>query len=462
MQARVDIRRRNRTRRGRPEARDGCRQPHGVSFCAGRAASGVASIQLLVILVPVLFLMMGFGIDLGRLYLIRGELNQAAQAAALAAAPQLIGTSAALYRANDIARLTVNDVTGHANRYNFGSIIIGESNGALNSVFEDPAYFTSLSAALIPDAPGDADGTSARHVRVALQAEGPLVFWSLLAAGAQRKTLVASSAVAGISPPLCTACGIDPVAIAAASTDDSTDFGFTRGTRYTFGYQCSGPPTPQGLANGGARIQYLLLDYYNLDNGLLDEGQQLYRTGAQGLLPSTDSTKACATVLSQAYMWGTAAGTTTATPLACNANRPPAAAVDYTCGLYSRFDLGTTPPDTCSTITDVASMALSYEADSDTSDLDDYTAYAGSTRRVITVAIVDTLSPGSAMTVLGFRQFLIEPVTTASGISGVDPSDSNARFIGLYIGNPVPLRQGRVDGCYGQVTTGPGKVVLHQ
>src|SRR5690348_17892366 len=40
--------------------------------------SGAMSIQLLVILVPVLFGMMGFAIDLGRLYLIRAELNQAA------------------------------------------------------------------------------------------------------------------------------------------------------------------------------------------------------------------------------------------------------------------------------------------------------------------------------------------------------------------------------------------------
>ena len=50
-------------------------------------------IQLLVILVPVLFGFMGFAIDLGRLYLIRGELNQAANAMALAAAAQLNGTA---------------------------------------------------------------------------------------------------------------------------------------------------------------------------------------------------------------------------------------------------------------------------------------------------------------------------------------------------------------------------------
>ena len=52
------------------------------------------SLQLLVILVPVIFGLMGFALDLGRLYLIRGELNQAANAMALAAAAQLNGATA--------------------------------------------------------------------------------------------------------------------------------------------------------------------------------------------------------------------------------------------------------------------------------------------------------------------------------------------------------------------------------
>ncbi len=56
------------------------------------------SLQLAVILVPVVFGMMGFALDLGRLYLVRGELNQAAAAAAIAAATQLIGTAASLDR----------------------------------------------------------------------------------------------------------------------------------------------------------------------------------------------------------------------------------------------------------------------------------------------------------------------------------------------------------------------------
>ena len=39
------------------------------------ARKGAVSLQMLVILVPVLFAFMGFAVDLGRLYMVRGELK---------------------------------------------------------------------------------------------------------------------------------------------------------------------------------------------------------------------------------------------------------------------------------------------------------------------------------------------------------------------------------------------------
>ena len=53
---------------------------------------GALTIQFLVIMVPVVLGMMGFAVDLGRMYLVRGELNQAASAMAIAAASKLNGT----------------------------------------------------------------------------------------------------------------------------------------------------------------------------------------------------------------------------------------------------------------------------------------------------------------------------------------------------------------------------------
>ena len=62
------------------------------------------------------------------------------------------------------------------------------------------------------------------------------------------------------------------------------------------------------------------------------------------------------------------------------------------------------------------------------------------------------------MTILGFRQFLVNP---DQGDVNVNPSDTDGRFNALYIRNPMPLKQGRIDGgC--ALTSGPGKVVLHR
>ncbi len=88
-----------------------------------------------------------------------------------------------------------------------------------------------------------------------------------------------------------------------------------------------------------------------------------------------------------------------------------------------------------------------------------YASYTGNSRRLITVPVVDALSSTTAMTVLGFRQFLIQPLDTAGTAN--NPSDVNSRFIAMYGGTVAPVRQGRFDGGCG-ATSGPGKVVLHQ
>jgi len=164
------------------------------------------SLQFVVILVPVVFGLMGFALDLGRLYLIRGELTQAANTAALAAASQLIGTTASLDNASAVATQAIA-----LNKYNFGSLTLGQDAGNLTSTINDPAYFSTVNGALGTDPSGSgADGTTARHVQISVTADAPLLFWSLLSLGSSRKTPIAAQALAGISAPLCTACGIDP------------------------------------------------------------------------------------------------------------------------------------------------------------------------------------------------------------------------------------------------------------
>jgi hypothetical protein len=125
------------------------------------------------------------------------------------------------------------------------------------------------------------------------------------------------------------------------------------------------------------------------------------------------------------------------------------------CGLSTR--VGATAPSSCSIIPDYDTLASIYPPDTDSNQIDDYSSYTGNGRRVITIPIVDVLNPTGNMRVLGFRQFLVEP---SQGQTNINPNDVDARFGAMYIGSVAPVRQGRFDGC--QVSSGPGKVVLHQ
>jgi Flp pilus assembly protein TadG len=418
-----------------------------------RREYGGTSVYVLVILVPVLIGFMGFAVDLGQLYLIRGELKAATDAMALAAAAKLIGTEASIADATAASQLPNNLSNGFANKYNFGSLTLGQdAGGDLTNTVAEPAFFSTYAAAVgTPDASGaSASSAEARHVAIQVTADAPLLFWSFLSLGQSRKTPVIGYAVAGVSAPLCTACAILPIAIAAIDAGDSTDFGLTRGSRYTLGFQCNGPPTPGLLANSVQRIPYLLLNRYD-DTATIfaDESTQAYRIGAQGLPGNVNQALGCMQVNASELVW------TSAPSQACNTNTVPNRVSNVLCGLASRFQSDV--PAACANVAEVDSLAPSYSQDTDLTDLDDYTQYIGNKRRIITIAVVDALNSGGTMTVLGFRQFLVEP---ALGDSTLNVTDPNGRFSALYIGYPVPVQQGSFFGC--SITAGPGKVVLHQ
>jgi hypothetical protein len=115
-------------------------------------------------------------------------------------------------------------------------------------------------------------------------------------------------------------------------------------------------------------------------------------------------------------------------------------------------------------VSDFGTLSAAYTPDTNNleASTDPYSAYAGNGRRIITVPIVATID--GVITILGFRQFLIELLSTGTFF---DPTDSYGRFPALYIGNPAPLQSGWFDGryasaCSSYLTSGPGKVVLVQ
>jgi len=419
-------------------------------------------------MVPVLFAMMGFALDLGRLYLVRGELHQAASAMALAAASQLIGTAASLDNATAAANRMLDDTNQTANKYNFGSLVAGSSAAPLTSTL-NPAFFATYTDATAAAGSG-ADGSTAQFAQINITADAPLLFWSLLPGGESRKTTIAARAVAGVSAPLCTACGIEPLAVAALDAADTVNFGFgdpAAGQLYTFAFECTGNTAIAPLAGTTTVVRYGFLNRYDSTNAL-DESQQLYRAGAGGTTASSAPNPTGSTVPLACVAINDAAEAIwpSSSPGGCGAGVPLAVS-HVLCGLYSRFDASL--PAICTTnVTAVADLAATFAPDTDitTGPADLYSAYTGNGRRVVTLAVVDILptAPAGTMTVLGFRQFLLE--LNADG-TFPDPADSAGRFIVQYIGNPAPVQQGWFDdrfqlACPVGGFSGPGKVVLHQ
>ena len=95
--------------------------------------SGSIALHMLVLLGTVMLVFMGFAYDLGRLYLDRAEVKTIANAMALAAAQNLIGTQQSTENANTAARAAARLSDSKGNRYDYGSIAIGEQTLNLTS-----------------------------------------------------------------------------------------------------------------------------------------------------------------------------------------------------------------------------------------------------------------------------------------------------------------------------------------
>lgn len=416
-----------------------------------RQVRGSVSFQLIVLLVPVFFGLIGFAVDLGRMYSARHDLKLAANSMAQAAALRLTMTDAAIESATTAANYAITTANGRGNMYDFGGGTIGESNGNLNSEAPQFTYYDTASAATGAEGAtgGEAGSSAARHVKVTVRGEALLVFWRFLSLAQEGRLNLVAEAVAGVSAPVCQACGIEPIALQAISIDDTVNFGFVAGTRYTMGYLCNGGPTPAGLA-GTQRVPYVLLNKYNESATILaDEQTQAFRQGSLGMSPGTDPTYACTRVNAEETIW------TNATPNNCNQNQVSTPVRSFLCGLAARFDSSTVPA-ACSAVAETDTVLGAAPQDTDVAELDDYAAYTGNNRRIITVAIVETAS-SAPMPILGYRQFLLEP---AVGDVTLNSNDTNGRFQALYLGSVMPLRAGRIDGC--TLATGPGKVVLHK
>jgi hypothetical protein len=230
----------------------------------------------------------------------------------------------------------------------------GSSTGNLNNTIAAPLFFSDMADAVSATGTSASDSTTARYVQVNLQADAPLLLWSLLTLGQSQKTTVGAVATAGISAPLCTVCAMEDFAVADQSAGaDPVDFGFVYNTKYTFHFDCTGAAgTSTALLDDATiSVPYVLIDRYNPNNPVsADETEQLCRIGDGGLPPLSTSAGSAAVNIPFAcfmvdgsggdveYLWGNGGnGGTSTVPGACSAAAVNPQVEEMLCGLYGRF-----------------------------------------------------------------------------------------------------------------------------
>jgi Flp pilus assembly protein TadG len=435
------------------------------------------SIYLALLLTFILFSLLVMAIDVGRLYMVQGELQTAVDAAALAAATRLTGGSCATLYA-DVQIAASFDSTGSTlsgmpndNRFNMRLNQVSTNSEIPTTLMSD--YFALLNDAQV-NANGGQSGPNARYVRVQVNVEMPVIFTRFLSLTRPPTQPVAVAGIAGVSSAVCTACFIEPLAVVAIDGTDEINYGFQVGQYYTFylstvqratGPQCRAA-RPGLLTDTADFAQYLILNHYPWGPETGVDGQ-IFRLGAAPMVKSPDTENpdpGCVTVdateVSNANLPPT---TSTTCALATQYGR------DFLCGLNTRFGVDPTS-NACANVEGATDLTPLLKADTDPGTegvLQDYgVEYCGNQRRVLTVAVIDpNLLPD--LIVLNFRQFLLQ---NSDGLLGLDVAGSSAApvytapFRAEYIGYGAPIASGGIGGAcmtLHPLLVGPGRPVLH-
>ena len=409
-----------------------------------------------------------FATDFGRMYLIQGELQTATDAAALAAATQLVGTSTSSEHSNDQISATFDTTTNNDNRFNLRLNQIGASNTSGLLITQTSDYFSTLVDALANVNGGQTGGIDwgsglyPKYVRVQITAQAPVLFLPIFNSSFNSRPTVIAKSVAGISAPICSACGIDGLAVADLSSgSDTTNYGFIPGNFYTLyllrAQRNNGAATPPAPTDGSQLAAYVVLNHTPNGTQGLDADATLYELAAGGLsnaaaldIPGTITVGSTETLFTQG-------ASLTVGP-------------DILCGLNVRFAVDPSLTPNCATVDggEFSSLSPLFTSDTDPGGAGTYAAgaglqdfaseYDGNVKRVLTVTIIDSTT---SLTVLNFRQFLIEPAApSATIIQGLDTTLLTGAFRAQYLGAPVPVRCGGVGGVC-SITSGIGRMVLH-
>jgi hypothetical protein len=308
------------------------------------AQSGFVLATAMVTLTALLALV-GLGVDIGRVYVVRSELQVYADEAAIAAGFELDGTAAGIQRAQNAAAAGPGGgVT--LNRWDFGTQRVETVQSA----------FSAGSAG--PFDPNPANAAGLRFVRV--QASAPVKLYLLsVVPGIPATQTVSAAAVGGQVVRQTMGDGLAPFAPVAHNIADP-DYGFTKGQLYTLRWAPSGQ---REKAGGTCAGDSGFDPGTSSDRGYIDVGQG---SGASALNAS---------VVDNSFYLPAPFATGSLLNMLSGQESVPSA-------IQQRFD-----------------------QDTDTS-AGAYSSYAGNGRRLLVVAVS---TGGDPSTVAGFASFFLRP-----------------------------------------------------
>jgi hypothetical protein len=213
------------------------------------------SLIMIAVSSVVMFGMLGLTTDLGRVYIVKNELQAFVDASSVAASLQLNGTQAGLTAADAAA---ANGPVGPAGTYN------GWDFDAIKVPTPTVSYSTTYGGSYYSSSSGSVDPAS-RFVQVKATANSPIYFLPIIP-GIGNSLAVSALATAGLSSRNSLPAGAAPFSPDAHNAT-SANFGFTKGQLYTLrmtppghgGATCPGdagwtdpnPPQDRGYINLG-------------------------------------------------------------------------------------------------------------------------------------------------------------------------------------------------------------------
>jgi len=177
--------------------------------------------------------MLGLTADLSRMYIVKNELQTFVDAAALAAAYELDGTTQGISTARSIATSGPNGASS-PNRWHFSTQLVSAP---------EVSFAQTLAGTYQAD---PATGSGYRFVRVTATAKLPLYFLRVFP-GVPNSKSITSSATAGQGKETSIGEGVAPFSPDAHIADKAQEFGFTRGQMYDLKWA---PPGQRKKAGG--------------------------------------------------------------------------------------------------------------------------------------------------------------------------------------------------------------------